>query len=274
MAAPSDNLFIADLPAEVDQAKVETIFGAYGKVTSTKFLPGQGKNAALVRFHTMDEAKWVLENLNGNIPQGLTTPITVKYANSPGSKGGWKGEKGADRYAPYGKGAGLGAIGAKASGKGWGDEGKGSKSSIKILKKGLQVAEALPGGKWSNDAGALWIGGLPHDTTDVDLYHIFSPFGSIPSGGVRAMLHEDGSCKGFGFVNYIDPKVAQTVINTLDGTQMPDGSMLEVKQKGPSRKGGKEDGKGGKDFGGKDFGGKDYGKGKDSKGFGKKGSWW
>jgi len=251
MALASDNLFISDLPADVDQAKVEEIFGAYGTVTSTKVLPGAGKNAALVRFQSADEAKWIVDNLNGNIPQGLMTPIQVKYANSPGSKGG-KGDggwysnygKGADKgYSPYGKGGTAAPPPMGCTGKG--QEAKGSSdSSIKILKKGLQIAEALPGGKWTNDAGALWIGGLPHDTTDLDMYHIFAPFGSIPSGGVRAMLNEDSSCKGFGFVNYLDPAVAQTVITTLNGTQMPDGCILEVKQKGPSRKGGKDGGKG------------------------------
>mmetsp|Transcript_81448 Transcript_81448/g.242747 ORF Transcript_81448/g.242747 Transcript_81448/m.242747 type:complete len:277 (-) Transcript_81448:41-871(-) len=253
--ATGDNLFISDLPADVDQARVESIFGAYGNITSTKFLPGQGKHAALVRFQTAEEAKWIVENLNGNIPQGLSTPISVKYANSGGKSGGWNsGKGGADtRYSPYGKGGTSGPPPPQAGkGQAKGEVVKGGPdSSIKILKKGLQIANALPGGKWSNDAGALWIGGLPNDTTDLDMYHIFAAFGSIPSNGVRAMLNQDGTCKGYGFVNYIDPQVAQTVIATLNGTQMPDGSILEVKEKGPSSKGGKPGGKdAGKDFGG------------------------
>merc|ERR1712048_761184 len=89
----------------------------------------------------------------------------------------------------------------------------------------------MGGGKWSNDNGAIWIGGLPYDTTDLDLYQIFAAFGAIPSNGVRAMLNDDGSCKGFGFVNYIDPTHAQTAIATLNGTQMPDGSVIQVKVK-------------------------------------------
>jgi len=267
MAIPSDNLFISDLPGEVDQGKVETIFGAYGNIASAKFLPGQGKHAALVRFHTVEEAKWVVENLNGNIPQGISTPIQVKYANSGGKTGGWSNgaaAKGAEpRYSPYGKGATAAAPAAAppAAGKGQakGEANIVGESSIRILKKGLQMAEALPGGKWSNDVGALWIGGLPNDTTDLDMYHIFAPFGSIPASGVKAMLNEDGSCKGYGFVNYIDPQAAQGVIDTLNGTQMPDGSILEVKQKGPSSNKG---------------GGKDAGKGKGKGGKGKTGGWW
>jgi len=229
---PSDNLFISEIPGEVDQAKVENIFGAYGTIANVKFLPGQGKHAALVRFQTVEEAKWIVDNLNGNIPQGISTPVQVKYANSSSKGGGgWNngpaGKGAENRYTPYGKGgatAGKGQAGSIAS-----------DTSIKLLKKGLQMAEALPGGKWSNDNGALWIGGLPNDTTDLDLYYIFATFGSIPAGGVRAMLNEDGSCKGFGFVNYIEPKAAQSAIDTLHGTELPDGALLEVKMKTASK---------------------------------------
>jgi len=320
---PSDNLFISELPEDIDLAQVQTIFGAYGKVTSAKLLPGQGRCAALVRFNTEDEATWIVDNLHGNIPQGLDTPIQAKYANQyPKGKG--KGDdwsKGGDRYTPYGKGGDKGwGKSDKGDGKGkswnswdqpskggwdsWSDGGKGGKSdwskgdskgdwgkgdskgdkggkgkgkdgdnSIKAIKKGLLLADALPGGKWSNDQGALWIGGLPPDTTDLDLYHIFAPFGSIPSAGVRAMCHPDGNCKGYGFVNFLDDGVAQRVIETLNGTTLPDGSILQVKEKAaPKEKGeGKGDGKGdeGKGKGGK---GKDWNGGWQSGGW-SKGKW-
>lgn len=283
-APPSSNVYISEMPAEVDEAQVNTIFGAYGKVNSVKVLPGQGKTAALVRFATEEEATWVVDNLNGNIPQGLDTPIQAKYANQY-AKGKGKGDDWSPsvRYTPYGGGKsgdskGWGKSDSKSydksysswdnSGKGGGkDKGtskgkgkdKGKESGIKVIKKGLQLADALPGGKWSNDAGALWIGGLPKDTTDLDLYHIFSPFGAIPSAGVRAMLHPEGNCKGFGFVNFLDPNVAGKVIETLNGTELPDGSTLQVKIKAPPKEG--DEGKG------------DKGKGKaESKGEGKN-SW-
>merc|ERR1719198_1525662 len=119
-------------------------------------------------------------------------PGAGKGAQGGGGGGGGGGEwtpfggkgKGGDRWSPYdGKGGGKS-----------GDKGKGGKGgSIKTLKKGLQYAGVLPGGKWTNDENALFVGGLPADTTDCDLYEIFSPFGSIPFSGVRAMKNEDGS---------------------------------------------------------------------------------
>mmetsp|Transcript_74328 Transcript_74328/g.191763 ORF Transcript_74328/g.191763 Transcript_74328/m.191763 type:complete len:263 (-) Transcript_74328:135-923(-) len=245
-APPSERVFVGDLPASVDDLTLQSVFGAYGTLLSHKLLPGQGKNAALLTFSSLDEATWVVENLNGNIPQGLETPINCKFANAPGSKGGWKGGgggdwkggggdwgkgggKGGDRWSPYGGGKDGG------KGGGWGKDG-GGKAGIKVLKKGLQYAGVLPGGKWQNDENALFVGGLPRDTTDGDLYEIFATFGAIPSGGVRAMPGEEGTCKGFGFVNFTNHEAAVNAIQTLNGTMMPDGTTLKVCTKGPSGK--------------------------------------
>merc|ERR1740121_1627839 len=98
----------------------------------------------------------------------------------------------------------------------------------------LQTEQLLPGGKWSNDSqAALHIGGLPADTTDVHLYEMFSPFGAIPSKGVRAMHAPDGSCKGVGFVNFLDPAHAEAAAQVLNGRALKNGKTLRVKPKQP-----------------------------------------
>merc|ERR1712187_249084 len=43
---------------------------------------------AVVEFATIDEAKWVVTNLNGNIAQGLTTPIQVSFKKPSEKKKG------------------------------------------------------------------------------------------------------------------------------------------------------------------------------------------
>mmetsp|Transcript_2341 Transcript_2341/g.5849 ORF Transcript_2341/g.5849 Transcript_2341/m.5849 type:complete len:240 (+) Transcript_2341:94-813(+) len=236
-APPSERVFIADLPAGTDEAAVNQIFGAYGNIKSCKYLTG--KNCAIVEFQSVDEATWIVENLNGNLAQGLSAPVNCKYANPQGGGGGgaWApaGGKGAggNRWEPYGNGKG---------GKG-GMGGKGG--SIAVLKKGLQQAGVLPGGKWSNDQGALYVRGLPADTTNADLYEIFSPFGAIPAQGCWAMTAEDGTCKGYAFINFINDADAQNAIATLHGTMMPDGTTLTVQPKGaPKPKPAKGEGKG------------------------------
>jgi len=179
----------------------------------------------------VDEATWIVENLNGNLAQGLSAPVNCRFANPQGGAGG-----GGGAWAPGGKGAGGNRWEPYGGGKADGKGGKGGKGgSIAILKKGLQASGVLPGGKWSNDQGALYVRGLPADTTNADLYEIFSPFGAIPSQGCWAMTAEDGTCKGIAFINFIADADAQNAIATLNGTMMPDGTTLTVMPKGASK---------------------------------------
>merc|ERR1719217_691318 len=115
---PSDNLFISGFPEGFDEASLRTIMGAYGNITQCKVMASQPgrKAAAMVRFSTVDEAKWIVENLSGNIPQGLTDPIDANYARNKddkgaGKDGGWgKGPYGGDGKGDCkdGKGKGKG----------------------------------------------------------------------------------------------------------------------------------------------------------------------
>mmetsp|Transcript_644 Transcript_644/g.1434 ORF Transcript_644/g.1434 Transcript_644/m.1434 type:complete len:289 (-) Transcript_644:126-992(-) len=266
LAPPSDNLYIADLPPGFTAESLQAIFQEYGNISQFKLLqnsgPG-GKTAALVRFQSVEEATWLVENLNHNIPQGLSSPVIVKYADTPEMKaakqggfamatsyGSMKGMgkaegngKGAARVSPYpsyGKGQSWNSWEpAPMKGfKGGMEKGKGKgKCNIKTLHNGLLEAQALPGcGEIDNDRNALYISGLPNDTEDIDLYRIFAPFGAIAPRGVRAMRHPDGSCQGFGFVNYLESGSVQLAAATLHGTQMPGGAELIVKPKEPGKK--------------------------------------
>eukprot|EP00972_Heterocapsa_arctica_P089463 13189359-Heterocapsa_arctica.AAC.1 len=89
----------------------------------------------------------------------------------------------------------------------------------------------------------LYIRNLPSDTTDLDLYELFSSFGAIAPRGVKAMTGPDGVCTGIGFIDFLNtdgPQAAQAAIMTLNGTQMPDGSILSIASKSPGKgKGGK-----------------------------------
>jgi len=314
-APPSDNIYVTDLPADLDDQELKEIFSSYGVVTQCRVLSnssapgGQApKKAGLVRFQSVDEAAWVVENLHGNIPQGLDDPIGVRFADTPqikaqraqgkgqgndwrsspyGHSGGYDGwqqdgywedagsqnayirpKKGDawGEHTPAGKGYGP-AANSWGKGKTKGKEGKEGKMgkgkngkdgkdgkgytgqpstvcTIKVLHDGLLEAMALPGGTgWTNDENALYVANLPADTTDLDLYRIFAPFGAIAPKGVRAMLNEDRSCRGIGFVNFLDPMAAQAAVQTLNGTWLPDGTTLTVREKAPA-KGGKGSDKG------------------------------
>lgn len=278
-AATSDNLYFAELPIGFDDAQLLKVFGAYGKITQSKVLGANGhqKVAALIRFASVEEASWIVENLNGNIPQGLSEPIVVRYADAPKSKGegygkaGGKGDKGAYRASPYGgssyaPAAYTGAPVAypakggysKGGGKGYAEPGpskgyaapapskgapKGASPSVKGKGKGLSIkavwksfceSQILPGSSgFVNEENSLYVSGLPPDTTDLDLYRIFAPFGALAARAVRTMQHPDGGCKGFGFVNYLEVNSAQAACEALNGAELPDGTQLAVRPKTP-----------------------------------------
>merc|ERR1740138_1066239 len=73
---------------------LSSVFGAYGTVTWSKVFDGKGKpnKAGIVEFADVNEATWCVENLNGNIPQGLNGAVKVAYKQDKRSKGDGKGK--------------------------------------------------------------------------------------------------------------------------------------------------------------------------------------
>lgn len=260
---PSDNVWIGDLPADIEQNKLREIFGAYGTVVDCRVLaakPG-GKPCAMVRFGSVEEATWIVENLNGNFPQGLSEPIVARYANAPGSKsdpskgksfgkGDWN--SGGSDWNSGGKcgvwysgkdggwnsggkdgvcNGGGGDFGGKTSGKG--KKGCAS-SSFDSLYMFAKKSGVLPGAGTVPQECTAYIKNLPPDTTDLGLYKLFTPFGAIALTGVKAMLHDDGTCKGFGFIDFVEADCAGGAVLSLDGMTLPDGSSIGVSRKLPS----------------------------------------
>lgn len=93
MAAPSSAVFIGDLPGSVDDATIQRVFGQYGNIASFRVLPPsiRGQGNAIVSFSSVDEATWLVNNVNGNIPTGLSTPVTIAFKSGGSNKGGSKG---------------------------------------------------------------------------------------------------------------------------------------------------------------------------------------
>uniref|UniRef100_A0A7S4VF06 RRM domain-containing protein n=1 Tax=Alexandrium monilatum TaxID=311494 RepID=A0A7S4VF06_9DINO len=160
------NVYITDLPMEVDDEKLVNIFSAYGTVTWSRVFEGKGKptKAAIVEFADVAEARWVVENLNGNIAEGLTEPINVAFKRDR-RKGDGKGFGKADSKG-YGKGDAKGygkwggdswsSWGGKGDGKG---DGKGyGKADAKGYGKGYGKDSGKGKGKWGGDGWSSWGG--------------------------------------------------------------------------------------------------------------------
>jgi len=158
------------------------------------------------------------------------------WKGEPSWKGGppvpaWKGEKGAPSWKGGDAPAYKGGLGKWDGGKGPDDGGKGFFFSMEKVLEGFAEARCLPGQGMSYDDNALHISGLPKDCDDIHLYKLMAPFGAIPSTGIKAMKHPDGTCKGFGFVNYIEPSSMEAAMQMLNGTLLPDGTVMNVTPK-------------------------------------------
>lgn len=247
---PNDTVYASDLPDDFDDKMLKESFGGYGTVTWSKvmsksFGAGQAKTiAALVQYASVEEAVFIIENPD---VLGMTPAPKLSFHTKKAKSGGKGGGGGANSWGRGGSpmaspvvvphilptGAYQAVSGSAYSGKGGG--GQQGFGDLTLAKKGLGRGNALPGNQWSNDEGAVFVGGLPPGATDLDLYEIFSPFGAIPPRGVKVMKSGGGTCSGIGFVDFIDPACAQAACATLNGYQAPDGITLQVRLKTPGR---------------------------------------
>jgi len=255
---PSERVYMTGLPEGVDQAKLLQIFGAYGTIKDSAQISA---TAAILKFATLEEATWFVNNLNGNMPEGLTTPVTVQFARPPRAARDVAGSKawpaittsvgGVNRAVNRGVSSGWAAKTSSIGGVSWSAGPYGNKSStakgtgaqakaystspVQLLKTALESSGALPGGQAGKgerpETQQLYISGLPPDTKDGDLYDLFGPFGAIPFRGVKAMLGPNGQCIGIGFVDYLDEACAARAVQVLNGTVLPDGTQLHLHQK-------------------------------------------
>jgi len=229
--APNDNLYVQQMPGDTNPEEMLTVFSQYGTVVDTKVLHTDGYHTTgLVRYASIAEATEVINNLAGNLPQGFERckePLIIRYADPPK----WLQEKGGGSWGGDDWG---GSWGGSASAGKWRPTPAGP-FSMKTVVKGFQTAGCLPGA--DTEFVEVFVRGLPADAEDLDLYRLFGCFGAIAPRGVRVMTHPDGTSRGFGFVNFLDPVGAELAITALDNTLMPDGkTRLTVQPKGPGKK--------------------------------------
>ena len=97
----------------------------------------------------------------------------------------------------------------------------------------------------------LYVGNLPHSTTEAELRSFFEAHGAVDKVSI-VTDRETGRSRGFGFVEMTDSAEADKAIAALNGTELGGRTLTinEAKPKtGPSRSGGKN-------FGGRKGGGR------------------
>ena len=71
----------------------------------------------------------------------------------------------------------------------------------------------------------LYVGGLPHQTTETDLIDLFAQQGQVTEA-IVITERETGRSKGFGFIQMSDEQEAQSAIARLNGTTMADRTIM------------------------------------------------
>ena len=99
----------------------------------------------------------------------------------------------------------------------------------------------------------LYVGNLPHNTTEAELRNVFEPHGAVEKVTL-VTDRETGRSRGFGFVEMTDAGEAEKAIAALNGTQLGGRALTinEAKPKTDRPRGGG----GGQRFGGGGGGGR------------------
>jgi len=108
----------------------------------------------------------------------------------------------------------------------------------------------------------LFVGNIPHSTTEAELRALFEPHGAVERVSV-VTDRDTGRSRGFAFVEVTDAGAADKAVAALDGSDLG-GRPMKVNEARPKEKssgsgarGGRFGGAGGGGRGGRDGGGRD-----------------
>lgn len=189
-------LHVTGLPADATEEQVNGIFAQYGTVRSSKVLPKKEEKpdaAAIVTMDNAAQAQWLIDNVNGKIPSGLSTALVIKkkitndWSKGYGKGGGYMPPWAMQQMmAYYGKGKGKG----KGSGL----------SSFPAEKK-------------------VWIGNLPE--TGLTFRELQAHF---PGSKFATVMTGKGA--GTGGVAFGTAEEATAAIQTLNGSTLAEATIV------------------------------------------------
>ena len=140
---------------------------------------GQMDRAGLVEMIDVAQAAWIVNNLNGNTPAGLSSPIKVVFSQSQRGKGAY-------RQSPY------------------------EQQQPGNFLAGLEIKLATH----TNDGGnKIWVGQIPLGTSKDVLWHEFTKFGPVQDVYIR----DDGKVYGrmWGFITFMDSSGASEALSAF-----------------------------------------------------------
>mmetsp|Transcript_94800 Transcript_94800/g.182186 ORF Transcript_94800/g.182186 Transcript_94800/m.182186 type:complete len:463 (-) Transcript_94800:112-1500(-) len=240
---PTDNLYIKGLPVEFTKDLCEEIFGGYGTIQQCKLMNYATDTCALIRMSSIDEASEMVSALNGNIPPGLETAISVRFADTPVTKAK---KMQASMSAALGVIAPDDTYGPAKGGKGKGKDGPyGFAGQVQYgnfdptlppeISPMVDTVMLNMGGKvggkgkrriaHDGDESNLYVKDLPGTADELYIYKLFSPFGALESIWIKK--GDDGSW-AIAFVKFMNNDGAANAVIGLTNCLLPDGTMPKV----------------------------------------------
>eukprot|EP00930_Biecheleria_cincta_P087640 TRINITY_DN7686_c0_g1_i1.p1 TRINITY_DN7686_c0_g1~~TRINITY_DN7686_c0_g1_i1.p1 ORF type:complete len:382 (+),score=77.33 TRINITY_DN7686_c0_g1_i1:48-1148(+) len=231
---PSDNLYLQNLPLDMTEDTITQIFGAVGyRVVQCKVMPprqpGGTTCVAMVRFASLDEAKFVLESFNGTQLPGFEKPLHISYAGKAGAASGFApgsgpaalaaalaaavagGCGGAAGFGAAGGAAGFGAAGGPF-GIGYGKAPVASMMSQQVAMQPYMAPKIEP--KVPGQSDNLYIKGLPAAADESFVKQLFDQYGTVRT--CKVLKKNEGDPR-HALVRFSSVEEATTIINTLNG---------------------------------------------------------
>jgi RNA recognition motif-containing protein len=203
--ADSDTLHVTGLPKGITEDQVRALFTQHGAVKSLRLLPEKSDKpdaAAIVSMESAEQAKFILDNVNGQVPAGLTDPLVIKkkFTNS-WNKGMGKGAMyGYGQIPPWAMMQMMAYYKGKGKGKGFGG-GRSGLSSFPAEKK-------------------VWVGGLPEEGVTFRELQAHFP-------GSKFATVMKGKAIGTGGVAFGTAEEATEAISKYNGSTLA-GATIEV----------------------------------------------
>jgi len=224
MEAPKHKLFVGNLPSDLSNEDVQSVFATYGNCTDVHIMAGKatsGQSCAFVVFDDADAANSAVSALHNvySFREDGSPPVTVSWARQGGGKGA--GGPAATQYAStpqyaapqYGGGYSKPGYSAPTYG-GLNGGGGGGGGGYHVPARTGGVNPPPPPVHAGSQQKKLFVGNLPSDIQDEAINMVFSHYGTVTNIHIMSGKSRSGAC--CAFVEYGAPVEAETAILTLN----------------------------------------------------------
>lgn len=195
--AGGSEIIIDNVPAGTSEEVMSSVIGQYGAIISVRKLPdaylGAPHSSFAVLMHESSQAKWVVDNLNRNIPVGLSFPVGVRFAQLTTARNGYGPAIGSHAQAfqsPYSSGAGCGGA-------------LGAPSSLPPPPPPSAPAAAAPAPTPQEPTNQLFVEGLPLGSPEDAVKSVFAQYGAVISVSVVPPIAGDRETTAFIFMSEV-----------------------------------------------------------------------